>query len=74
VHMKRVRHRVNVETSAGLIQRYTGKGMVEARGLAQQVADGKPVTVYSDDVDAVFDLADQLTSFGVDAEADEGDY
>ena len=74
VHLRRVRHRVSVETIAGLIQRYTGKGMVESRNIARQVVEGKSVSVYSDDLDAVFDLADQLISFGVEAEADEGDY
>jgi hypothetical protein len=74
VHLKSARKRVSVPTIAGLIQRYTGMGMVEARRLAERVVAGKTATVHTDDHDAAFDLTDQLMTFGVEAEADEGDY
>lgn len=75
VHLKGVRNRVRAETVAGLIQRYTGKGMVESKRIADQVvAEGKEATVYVDDFDAVYDLAEQLVNLGVNAEADESDY
>jgi hypothetical protein len=74
VHLRGTRHTVRGDTLALTIQRYTGLGMVQARRVADEVASGKPVSLYVDDFDAVYDLADQLTALGVEAEADESDY
>jgi hypothetical protein len=74
LHLRGTRSRVSRDHLAGIIQRYTGVGMVDARRVADDVIAGRPVSLYVDDFDAVYDLADMLTSLGVDADADEGDY
>ena len=74
VHLTGTRHTVSRDALAEVIQRYTGRGTVDARRAADAVVAGKPVSIYVDDFDAVYDLADMLASMGVNAEADEGDY
>ena len=48
--------------------------IVGERQIADRVIEGKQASLYVDDFHAVYDLADVLTSMGVNAEADEGDY
>jgi hypothetical protein len=74
VHIRGTRHGVSRDMLAATIQRYTGQGLVKARQAADSVVAGKAVSLYVDDFDAVYDLADLLTSMGVNAEPDEGDY
>lgn len=74
VHISRARSGVSRETITSTIQRYTGLGTVEARRAVDDVLAGRPASVYVDDFTSVYELADVLTSLGVDAEADETDY
>ena len=74
VHLNGTRVTLSRDALAAVIQRYTGRGMVEARRVADNIIGGKRVSLYVDDFDAVYDLADMLSSMGVDAEPDEGDY
>jgi nitrogenase molybdenum-iron protein alpha/beta subunit len=74
VHLNGTRITLSRDALASVIQRYTGRGMVEARRVATQIIEGKRVSLYVDDFDAVYDLADMLSSMGVDAEPDEADY
>ena len=74
VHLSRARAGVSRETITSTIQRYTGMGTVEATRAADDVLAGRPASVYVDDFTSVYELADVLTSLGVEAEADETDY
>lgn len=74
VHLNGTRTTLSRDALATVIQRYTGRGMVEARRVAGQIIEGKRVSLYVDDFDAVYDLADMLSSMGVEAEPDEADY
>lgn len=74
VHLNGSRATLSRDALASVIQRYTGRGMVEARRVAAQIIEGKRVSLYVDDFDAVYDLADMLSSMGVEAEPDEADY
>ncbi|HET7464311.1 MAG TPA: hypothetical protein VFJ82_23840 [Longimicrobium sp.] len=74
VHIRGVRYGVSRESVASTIQQYTGMGMLEAREAAEKAVAGEPTSIYVDDFHAVYELADLLTTLGVDAEADEGDY
>lgn len=74
VHIRRVRYDVSRESVANTIQEYTGMGMLEARRLADEAVSGKETSIYVDDFTTVYELADLLTSLGVEAEPDESDY
>ena len=74
VHMTGVRYAVRHAALCSAFQTYTGMGTVEARRLAGQVAGGDRVTLRVDEPDQAYDLAAELTSLGVNAEADESDY
>jgi hypothetical protein len=65
---------VSRESVASTIQQYTGMGALDARRAADQALTGEPTSIYVDDFHAVYELADLLTSMGVEAEADESDY
>lgn len=74
VHINGKRYRVSRDALANTIQRYTGKGMVEARRLADRALAGERLSLYVDDFDSVYDLEDMLMAMGINAEADESDY
>lgn len=74
VHMSGARFRIRETTLMGTIQAYTGLPTDEVRRLAMRVIEGKPVSVPLDDLDAAYNLASELTSLGINAEPDEGDY
>ena len=74
VHIRGVRFGVSREAVASTIQEYTGMGSLDARKFADDAVAGKETSVYVDDFTSVYELADLLTSLGVDAEADESDY
>ncbi|HYJ80589.1 MAG TPA: hypothetical protein VEW03_13335 [Longimicrobiaceae bacterium] len=74
VHLTGTRYRVSREAVADTVQQYTGIGTVEARQIADRVIGGQTASLYVDDFNVVYDLADILTAMGVNAEADEGDY
>ena len=74
VHIRSVRWGVSRESVASTIQQYTGMGALDARRAADKAVAGEQTSVYVDDFHAVYELADLLTSMGVDAEADESDY
>ena len=73
VHMAGIRYTVRQAALTRVIQTYTGMGTVEARRAARAVAAGGRVTVRVDEPDQAYDLASELLSLGVNAEADEGD-
>jgi hypothetical protein len=74
IHLNGTRGTLSRDALASVIQRYTGRGMVESRRFADNIIAGKRVSLYVDDFDAVYDLADMLSSMGVEAEPDEADY
>lgn len=74
VHMTGVRYAVRQAALTSAFQAYTGMGMIEARRLARSVVDGGRVTVRVDEPEQAYDLASELTSLGVNAEADDSDY
>jgi hypothetical protein len=73
VHIRRVRYAISRESVAAMIQQYTGMSILDARRAADDAVAGKPTAIYVDDFSAVYELADMLTSLGVEAEADESD-
>ncbi len=74
VHIRNVRWGISRESVASTIQHYTGRGALDARPAADKAVAGEPTSIYVDDFHAVYELADLLTSMGVEAEADESDY
>ena len=74
VHIRRVRYDVSRESVASTIQEYTGMSILDARRLADDAAAGKETSIYVDDFTTVYELADLLSSLGVEAEPDESDY
>ena len=74
VHMSGVRYGVRQAALASAIQVYTGMGTIEARRVADRVMEGKRTSVLIEDPDQAYNLATELTSLGVNAEADESDY
>ena len=74
VHMTGVRYGVRQAALTSAFQAYTGMGTVEARRVAGAVAAGNSMTVRVEDPDQAYNLASELASLGVNAEADESDY
>jgi hypothetical protein len=74
VHMTGVRYGVRQAALTSAFQAYTGMGTVEARRIADAVAAGTRMTLRVEDADQAYDLASELASLGVNAEADESDY
>jgi len=74
VHMTGVRYGVRPAALTSAFQAYTGMGTVEARRIADAVASGARMTLRVEDADQAYDLASELASLGVNAEADESDY
>ncbi|HEY0155163.1 MAG TPA: hypothetical protein VGB92_24335 [Longimicrobium sp.] len=74
VHMMGVRYSVRQDALTSAFQAYTGMGTVDARRMAAAVAAGTRTTVRVEDPDQAYDLATELASLGVNAEADESDY
>lgn len=74
VHMTGVRYGVRQAALTSAFQAYTGMGAVEARRIADAVASGNRMTLRVEDPDQAYDLASELASLGVHAEADESDY
>ena len=74
VHMTGVRYGVRQAALASALQVYTGMGTIEARRVADRVIEGKRASVLIEDPDQAYNLATELTSLGVNAEADESDY
>jgi hypothetical protein len=74
VHMSGVRYGVRQAALTSAFQAYTGMGTIEARRIADAVAAGDRMTVRVEDPDAAYNLATELASLGVNAEADESDY
>jgi hypothetical protein len=74
VHMSGVRYGVRQAALTSAFQAYTGMGTIEARRIADAVAAGNRMTVRVEDPDQAYNLATELASLGVNAEADESDY
>lgn len=74
VHMTGVRYGVRHAALISAFQAYTGMGTVEARRIADAVSTGTRTTLRVEDPDQAYDLASELSSLGVNAEADESDY
>ena len=74
VHMTGVRYGVRQAALIGAFQAYTGMGTVEARRIADAVVAGTRTTLRVEDADQAYDLAAELASLGVNAEADDSDY
>ncbi len=74
VHMSGVRYGVRQAALTSAFQAYTGMGTIEARRIADAVASGNRMTVRVEDPDQAYNLATELASLGVNAEADESDY
>ncbi|MBD0319822.1 MAG: hypothetical protein ICV87_05800 [Gemmatimonadetes bacterium] len=74
VHMSGVRYVVRQAALTRAFQAYTGMGTIEARRIAGAVAAGGRMTVRVEDPDQAYNLASELASLGVNAEADESDY
>jgi hypothetical protein len=74
VHMTGVRYGVRQAALSSALQVYTGMGTIELRRIAEDVMGGKRRTVYVEDPDQAYNLATELVSLGVNAEADESDY
>jgi hypothetical protein len=74
VHMSGVRYGVRQAALTSAFQAYTGMGTIEARRIADTVAAGGRMTVRVEDPDQAYNLATELASLGVNAEADESDY
>lgn len=73
VHMTGVRYGVRQAALTSALQVYTGMGTVEARRIAEAVAAGDRMTMRVEDPDQAYELASELASLGVNAEADESD-
>jgi hypothetical protein len=73
VHIRKVGYGVSRDTVSTTLQHYTGMGTVEARHAADEALKGKEVSVYVDDFNSVYELADVLSSLGVECEADDTD-
>jgi hypothetical protein len=74
VHMSGVRYGVRQAALTSALQVYTGMGTIEARRVAGDVMAGTRRSVYLEDPDLAYNLATELVSLGVNAEADESDY
>ena len=74
VHLTGVRYGVRQAALTSAVQAYTGMGTIEARRLAAAVVAGNHRSIRVEDPDQAYNLATELTSLGVNAEADESDY
>jgi hypothetical protein len=74
VQMAGVRYTVRPAALISALQTFTGMGTVDARRIAEAAAAGKRITVRVDEPEQAYDLAAELISLGVNAEADESDY
>ncbi len=74
VHLSGIRYGVRQAALTSAVQAYTGMGTIEARRLAAAVVAGTHLSIRVEDPDQAYNLATELTSLGVNAEADESDY
>jgi hypothetical protein len=74
VHLSGTRYGVRQAALTSAVQAYTGMGTIEARRLAAAVVAGSRLSIRVEDPDQAYNLATELTSLGVNAEADESDY